>query len=126
VLVLLLLWGCGGASQEKKAEAPPVAAKPVEKPVEKPPPVEAPPPEPSADDMTVGVPECDDFLIAYLRCIESKLPGALASTKDSIKQAAAAWRQAATTPEGRKALVDACVQMREQVIQATAAMGCQW
>jgi hypothetical protein len=38
----------------------------------------------------------------------------------------AAWRQAASTIEGRAAVATVCKQMMDSTRQATAAMGCKF
>ena len=37
-----------------------------------------------------------------------------------------AWKQAASTPEGKTALANSCKQMLESTKTATKAMGCEW
>jgi hypothetical protein len=85
-------------------------------------------PAPKYDsEFAIGVPECDEFITKYMRCVETKMPEQTrAVTRDSIKQTVDAWKQAASTPEGRSALANACKQMIESTKQATQALGCQW
>jgi hypothetical protein len=75
----------------------------------------------------VGIKECDEFLVKYTACVDTKFPEASRkAARDSLKEVAEAWKQAATTPEGRQALANACGQMIEATKDATKAMGCQW
>ena len=75
----------------------------------------------------IGVAECDEFLTKYQKCIDSKMPEQVrATTRDSLKQTAEAWKQAASTPEGKTALANACKQMMDSTKEATKAMGCEW
>jgi hypothetical protein len=85
-------------------------------------------PPPVVDEgMRIGVPECDEFMSKYLACIDSKMPAAaIETTRDALRETVQAWKQAATTPEGRAALANACKQMMDSTRQATAAMGCKW
>lgn len=74
-----------------------------------------------------GVPECDQYMKKYLTCIDSKVPqAAQASLRQSLEQTRAAWKQAASTPEGRAALASGCTQAEAAAKQAMQAYGCQW
>jgi len=74
-----------------------------------------------------GVPECDSYMKKYLACIDSKVPDmARAPLKQAFEQQKAAWKQAASTPQGRAALATACSQAETTAKQSMAAYGCQW
>jgi hypothetical protein len=74
-----------------------------------------------------GVPECDEYMKKYLACIESKVPEAgRAMLKASLDQQKAAWKQGASTPEGRAALATGCKAAADQTKAAVAAYGCTW
>ncbi len=74
-----------------------------------------------------GVPECDNFMKKYLTCIDSKVPEmARAPLKQALEQQKAAWKQAASTPQGKAALATGCTQAEASAKQSTAAYGCQW
>jgi hypothetical protein len=82
---------------------------------------------PAAPWPKVGVRECDEFLQDYLVCIETKVPESVrADTTDSLRQTADAWKRAAATPEGRRALVDACREMRASTKEALRVMNCSF
>ena len=94
-----LLGACGGGSQS----APPAT---------QPPATTAPAANSAAANVAAGdfgVPECDEYMRKYLTCIETKVPEAgRAMMKQSLDQQKAAWKQAASTPEGRNALATGC------------------
>ncbi len=74
-----------------------------------------------------GVPECDNFMKKYLACIDGKVPEmARAPLKQALDQQKAAWKQAASTPQGKAALATGCTQAEASAKQSTAAYGCQW
>jgi hypothetical protein len=74
-----------------------------------------------------GVPACDQYMRKYLACVDSKVPeAARGMMKQSFEQSKAAWKQAASTPEGRAGLVSACTQAEATAKQAMAAYGCAW
>jgi len=74
-----------------------------------------------------GVPACDQYMRKYLACVDSKVPEAgRAAMKQSFEYARAAWKQAASTPEGRQHLVAACTQAEATAKQSMAPYGCAW
>jgi hypothetical protein len=74
-----------------------------------------------------GVPECDSYMKKYMDCLDSKAPAAVKDTmKTALTQQKEAWKQAASTAEGKKALADACKQAEEATKQAMSAYGCSW
>jgi len=74
-----------------------------------------------------GVPECDSYMKKYLACIDSKVPEAVKGTlKQAFEQQKSAWKQAASTPQGRAALATGCSQAEATAKQSMAAYGCQW
>jgi hypothetical protein len=74
-----------------------------------------------------GVPECDEYMKKYLACIESKVPEAgRAMLKTSLDQQKAAWKQAASTPEGKAGLAMGCKAATDAAKAAVAAYGCTW
>ena len=63
----------------------------------------------------------------YLACVDSKVPEAgRAMMRQSFEQTKAAWKQAASTPQGRDGLAAACVQAEAAAKQAMGAYGCTW
>jgi hypothetical protein len=74
----------------------------------------------------VGVPECDDYLAKYDRCISEKLSDASAQPKRSADMMRASWRQAAADPEARTGLAETCrVALKEAKI-SMKAYSCSW
>jgi hypothetical protein len=74
-----------------------------------------------------GVPACDQYMRKYAACVDSKVPeGARAMMKESMMQTHLAWKQAASTPEGRNALTASCTQAEAMAKQAMASYGCTW
>lgn len=75
-----------------------------------------------------GVPECDEYMRKYLACIDGKVPEmARGMMKQSLDQQKAAWKQAASTPEGRTGLAAGCKAADEQTKAAVVqTYGCAW
>jgi hypothetical protein len=74
-----------------------------------------------------GVPECDSYMKKYLACVDSKVPDAVRGTlKQAFDQQKTAWKQAASTPQGKAALATGCAQAEAAAKQSMAAYGCQW
>src|SRR5262245_29088532 len=74
-----------------------------------------------------GAPECDEYMKKYLACIDSKVPeAARPSMKQALDAQKSAWKQAASTPEGRSALATGCKTAAEQTKTAVQAYGCTW
>jgi hypothetical protein len=110
-LSAVLAIGCGAPEPAKTAPAPTPAAQA--------PAAAAPAP------VEFGVPECDEYLTKYLTCIDSKVPeAARASVRQSVEQTKAAWKQAASTPEGKAGLAMGCKQATEAAKMAMTAYGC--
>ena len=74
----------------------------------------------------VGIPECDEYITKYKKCIEAKVPeAARESMMDAMDQSVKAWKEAASGPM-RKNLGEACKAASEAAEAATEAMGCEW
>jgi hypothetical protein len=75
----------------------------------------------------IGVPECDDFIAKYEACVSGKVPemarGALNSTLKSWRDS---WRKAASTPEGKAGLANACKQAADQAKSSMKPYGCDF
>lgn len=75
----------------------------------------------------VGVAECDEFLQKYERCVMGKVPEAVRqNVSQSLESMRAMWREAATTPQGRAGLKQACAMAHEQAKVTLTAYGCEW
>jgi predicted transcriptional regulator len=80
---------------------------------------------PSGDQ--IGVPECDEFITKYEACVQAKVPeAARATVASSLTQWRDAWKQAASTAEGKAALAASCKQTLETTKQAMQSYGCAW
>jgi hypothetical protein len=74
-----------------------------------------------------GVPECDSYMKKYVACLDAKVPEAMrAPLKQAFDQQKAAWKQAASTPEGRAGLAMGCTQAETMARQSMTPYGCQW
>jgi hypothetical protein len=74
-----------------------------------------------------GVAACDQYMRKYLACVDSKVPEAgRAAMRQSFEYSRAAWKQAASTPEGRQHMAAACTQAEATAKQAMAPYGCAW
>jgi uncharacterized protein YukE len=75
----------------------------------------------------IGVPECDDFLGKYEKCVMSKFPEASRKQAiDAMVQTTASWKDLAKTDSGKQALVQGCKQADEQTKKAMSDFGCEW
>ena len=76
---------------------------------------------------SVGVPECDDYLRNYIRCIEATMPEASRKPmRDAMTDAAKAWRDAAANPGTSAALAEGCRAATDAARSAFSTMGCTW
>ena len=76
---------------------------------------------------SIGVAECDQYLAAYESCLKDKVPAAAREMmKTSFDSTRASWRQAASTPEGRAGLANACKAARDAARQSMGSYGCQF
>lgn len=56
-----------------------------------------------------GVPECDEYLAYFKRCIEETMPpAAQEASRKALATSEEAWAKAASTEAGREALAEAC------------------
>ena len=70
----------------------------------------------------VGVPECDDYVEKYTKCIDEKMPEAARETsKKALQTSVDAWKKAAATPAGKEGLAQAC-KTAADAVKAT----CGW
>jgi hypothetical protein len=92
-----------------------------------PPPLPPPPEEVAPGIESVGVPECDDYLRNYMRCIEDSMPeGSRATMRDAMKDVAKAWRDSAGHPGSTAALAEGCRAAGDAARSAFSSMGCTW
>jgi hypothetical protein len=73
-----------------------------------------------------GVAECDDYFKKYLACIEKLAPAAQTQARQTLEQSRTAWKQAASTAEGKAALASTCKASSDAVAPTMRAQGCSW
>jgi len=74
----------------------------------------------------IGIPECDEYIEKYTKCISDKVPeAARQQMKDAMDQSTKAWKEAAAGP-AKDGLATACKAALDAAKQATASMGCEW
>ena len=93
------------------------AAKPADKPADK----AAAAPAAGGD---IGVAECDDYIKKMSDCSSKMQPEAAGPMKESMETMKKAWKDAASTPEGKTALASGCKQALDAAKSAYASMGC--
>jgi hypothetical protein len=125
----------GGCKKDKPADQPPGdEAKKEEPKPDEPKPDEAKKEEPKKEEPKaegggdkVGVPECDDYISKYEKCIGDKVPeAARAQMKGAFDQMKDAWRKAAATPEGKTGLATGCKMALDGAKKAMAAYKCDF
>jgi Tfp pilus assembly protein FimV len=117
----LSLMACKDEAKAPAAAAP-AAAKPAAAAA---PAAAAPAAAPAAAGDSVGVPECDEYITKYSKCLEEKVP---AAAKDAMKSGfetmRKAWKEAAATPEGKQGLAVGCKAALDGAKQSMTAYGC--
>jgi hypothetical protein len=73
------------------------------------------------------VPECDDYLSKYRRCIDEKVPAdRKKSFEDALERTRTSWRTLAANPGARPELAQAC-SLALQTVQTTLKQyACLW
>jgi hypothetical protein len=81
----------------------------------------------SASGDKLGIPECDEYIAKYEACINSKVPEAQrAQVKTTLDQSRAAWRTAASTPQGKASLAGICKQAMDTARTSMKSYGCDF
>ena len=101
----------------KPADTKPADTKPADKPADKP--MAAP-----AAGGDIGVAECDEYIKKMSDCAGKMQPEAAGPMKESMETMKKAWKDAASTPEGKTALASGCKQALDAAKSAYASMGC--
>jgi len=74
-----------------------------------------------------GVPECDDYIVNYPRCVQSSAPSmAKASMMQGFEAQKQAWLEMAKTPETKMSLQVGCQVALTQGKTAMRMYGCDW
>ena len=108
VFAAAALIACGGG--EKPAAAPPPAAGGA----------------PAVQAGDFGVPECDEYMKKYMACIDKMPEAARSMAKQTLEQTKSAWKQGASTAEGKAALASGCTQASDAAKAGMQAYGCTW
>jgi hypothetical protein len=75
----------------------------------------------------VGVPECDEYLTKYEKCIKDKVPAAARpQLETSMKQTRDSWKSLAANPTTKAGLAQGCKQALDTAKTAMGAYGCAW
>ena len=78
-------------------------------------------------ENAVGVPECDEYLAKYEKCVSEKVPeAARAQLKQSVETMRNSWKQAASNPVAKSGLAQGCKQALETAKTSMGAYGCTW
>lgn len=73
----------------------------------------------------IGIFECDEYIVAYTKCIHTKVPeSARGPMQDAMDATVTAWAEAAKT--NREGLAKACRAALDAAKIATEQMGCEW
>lgn len=94
-----------------------------------PPPRAAPAPEaPSAGSSasSTGIPECDDFLDKYERCIKKMPASSRSAMLSAVTRMRTSYRKAGQSAAARRSLASGCTTTQKSVAKAMARYGCKW
>src|SRR5688500_3639629 len=81
----------------------------------------------AASGGEIGVPECDEYLKKYEKCVTEKVPeAARPQMKQSVETMRTSWKQAASNPASKAALGQGCKQALETAKTAMGSYGCEW
>lgn len=80
----------------------------------------------AVEDGKIGVPECDEYIEKYTKCIMEKVPeSARPHMREAMELSAKAWREAASGPS-KDGVASTCKTALEAARQATESLGCDW
>jgi hypothetical protein len=83
--------------------------------------------EAGAEQAEIGVPECDDYLSKYRRCIAEKVPSERKqSFEDALSRTRASWKTLAANPGARPGLPQACALARQTAQTTLKQYACSW
>lgn len=122
--VLFLALAVVGACDERAGDDDAKDAKAVA-----PPPAVAAPTNAEADAPgapQIGIPECDEFIAKFARCIEEKVPaGGRAQAQTAMEAMVKGFKDTAAG-SGRDQLPATCKSTMDTTKQSMTAMGCTW
>jgi hypothetical protein len=80
-----------------------------------------------ASEAAVGVPECDDYLSKYARCIADKVPAdRRESFHDALARTRTSWIALAANPGARPGLPQACSLALQTARTTLKQYACAW
>jgi hypothetical protein len=75
----------------------------------------------------IGVPECDEYLTKYEKCVKDKVPeAARGQMETAMKQTRDSWKKLAENPATKAGLAQGCKQALETAKTSMGAYGCTW
>jgi hypothetical protein len=75
----------------------------------------------------IGVPECDDYLAKYQRCIADKVPDdRKKSFDDALQRTRTSWKMLAANPGARPGLPQACALALQTAQTTLKQYACKW
>ncbi len=81
----------------------------------------------STSGGVTGVPVCDEYIEKYEKCVNDKVPeAARAQLRSSLETSRKAWKEAASTPQGKANLAPICQTALNTAKQTMSAYGCTW
>ncbi|MBX3129554.1 MAG: hypothetical protein KF718_22740 [Polyangiaceae bacterium] len=81
----------------------------------------------AASGDSTGVPECDEYLEKYSKCVEANVPEvARGPLKDSIDKMRQTYKTSAQNPAAKAGLGMGCKQALETTKQAMSQYNCTW
>ncbi len=76
--------------------------------------------------VKTDVPECDQAIDKYLRCLDSMPPDHREQMKARFLEQAASWRAAAAQLTDKREMAASCKAQEALMRKATEAAGCRW
>ena len=75
---------------------------------------------------SIGVPECDEYIAKYEKCIGDKVPEmARGAMQEAFTKTRASWKELAANDATKGSLASACKQAMEASKTALSAYGCE-
>ncbi len=126
VLMTALACGaCGGSAASQSATGS-SASTPASGSASAPASANASAPASTTASTDFGVAECDDYFKKYLACVDKLAPAAQTQARQALEQSRAAWKQAASTEQGKAALASTCKAASDAAEPGMRAQGCTW
>jgi cell division protein FtsN len=75
----------------------------------------------------IGVPECDEYLTKYEKCLNEKVPAvARPAMQDAFKKQRETYKTLASNPATKSGMATGCKQALETAKTAMSSYGCTW